>query len=71
MQVVRPLLLHLPPCAAQDIKALAESFDWEAREVKLVGWSTSWEMADTSQEAEELENWIDDTREKIFKVKIS
>ena len=25
-------------------------------------------MADTNQEAEELENWIDDTREKIFKV---
>ena len=27
-------------------------------------------MADPNQEAEELENWIDDTREKIFKVKI-
>ena len=25
-------------------------------------------MADTNQEAEELESWIDDTREKIFKV---
>lgn len=27
-------------------------------------------MADPTQEAEELENWIDDTREKIFKVQI-
>ena len=27
-------------------------------------------MADANQEAEELENWIDDTREKIFKVVI-
>ena len=26
-------------------------------------------MADKTQEAEELENWIDDTREKIFKVR--
>ena len=25
-------------------------------------------MADGGQEAEELENWIDDTREKIFRV---
>ena len=27
-------------------------------------------MADKTQEAEELENWIDDTREKIFKVNL-
>ena len=28
-------------------------------------------MADPNQEAEELENWIDDTREKIFKVRLA
>ena len=36
----------------------------------MVGGQASREMADTNQEAEELENWIDDTREKIFKVDI-